>query len=148
MTRPIISRRASRTGFEPGPSRDRDSHDEGKTAWRDPFHIEVQGYEGTRAACARKAGSRRNPAQRRFRAPSVMSQMIDFVFDFELLPLKFGDPDVIRMRSGLFFGYQFIEVGMLGFECFDMFHCGHASTSFPGSEADNICNANAGPRRL
>jgi hypothetical protein len=85
---------------------------------------------------------------RRVSAPSVMSQMVDFVFDFELLPLKFGDPDVIRMRSGLFFGDQFIEVGMLGFECFDMFRCGHASTSFPGSEADHDDNANASLRRL
>jgi hypothetical protein len=77
-----------------------------------------------------------------------MSQMIDFVFDFELLPLKFVDPDVIRMRSGLFFGDEFIEVGMLRLECFDMFHCGHASTSFPVSEADQQSNANAALRRL
>jgi hypothetical protein len=74
--------------------------------------------------------------------------MVDFVFDFELLPLKFVDPNIVRMWSGLFFGDQLIEVGMFGFECFDMFRCGHASTSFPGSEADNICNANAGLRRL
>jgi hypothetical protein len=74
--------------------------------------------------------------------------MIDFVFDFELLPLKFVDPDVIRMRSGFFFGNQSIEVGMFGFKSFDMFRRGHASTSFPVSEADQRNDANATPRRL
>jgi hypothetical protein len=72
-----------------------------------------------------------------------MRQNGDFVFDFELLTLKFGDPDIVRMGPGFFFGDQLIEVGMLGFESFDMFRRGHAATSLPGQRAVDGLDASA-----
>lgn len=86
---------------------------------------------------------RRDAAGEALGAPSVRHESGDFVFDFELLALKFVDADVVGVGSGFFFGNQPIEVGMLGFESVDMFHRGHAITSFRGSEADYALNANA-----